>query len=188
MLTAHPNLDPIILIGPMKTGKTTVGKLLAEQLGCPFSSLDVLEKRYAREVGYSDHLADEIRAEKGVHAWYEYRRKYFDHVVLRFLQDQRSGILELGGGHPILPTPGQQLRVNLALAGYINIFLLIPDRDLNRSRFILLERQKPDRRNPDLNELLLADRRFFELARHVIYTYGSSPEESCDEILAILGF
>ena len=188
MLTAHPNLDPIILIGPMKAGKTTVGRLLAEQLGCLFSSLDVLETRYAREVGYSERLADEIRAKQGVHAWYEYRRTHFDHVVLRFLQDQRSGVLELGGGHPILPTPDQQLRVNLALASYANIFLLIPDRNLNRSRFILLERQKPDRRNPDLNELLLADRRYFELARHVIYTYSSTPEESCDEILAILGY
>jgi shikimate kinase len=179
---------PIILIGPMKSGKTTVGRLLAGQLGCPFCSLDIYETRYAREVGFRERLAEQIRAEQGVYAWYEYRRKHFDHVVIRFLQDQRSGVLELGGGHPILPTPEQQLRVNLALAMYEHVFLLIPDPDLKRSRYICRERQRPERRDPDLNDLLLSDRRFFELAKHVIYTYGSSPEESCDEILAILGF
>ncbi len=182
------NPFPIILIGPMKAGKTTVGKLLAEQLGCSFCSLDTLEVRYAREVGYKDSLADLIRSEQGVSAWYEYRRKHFDHVVIRFLQEQRTGVLELGGGHPILPTPEQQLRVNRALAVYPNTFLLIPDQDLSRSQFILRERQKPERRNPDLNELILSDRRFFDLARHVIFTHGNSPEESCEEILAILGY
>jgi len=179
---------PIILIGPMKAGKTTVGRLLAEQLSCPFCSLDIYETRYAREIGFKERLAEQIRAEQGIHAWYEYRRKHFDHVVLRFLQDQRNGVLELGGGHPILPTPEQQMRVNRALALYDHVFLLIPDPDLNRSRFICRERQRPERRNPDLNELLLSDRRYLELAKHVIYTDRSTPEESCEEILAILGF
>jgi shikimate kinase len=190
MVMRNLNRDslPIILIGPMKAGKTTVGRLLAEQLGCPFCSLDVYENRYAREVGFRERLAEQIQAEQGVYAWYEYRRKYFDHVVIRFLQDQRTGVLELGGGHPILPTPEQQLRVNRALAMIDHVFLLIPDPDLNRSRYICWERQRPERRDPDLNELLLSDRRFFELAKHVIYTHGNSPNESCEEILAILGF
>jgi shikimate kinase len=172
----------------MKAGKTTVGKLLARQLGCPFSSLDLDEVRYAGEVGYKQRLAEEIRQRQGVIAWYEYRRKHFDHVVIRFLQEQTTGVLELGGGHPILPTPEQQLRVNQALCPYSNVFLLIPHPDLARSKFILLERQRSDRRNPDLNDLLLADRRFFELAKRVFYTYGSSPEETSEEILAVLGY
>ena len=184
---AHDPL-PIILIGPLKAGKTTVGRLLAENLGCPFCPLDIYEHRYAREVGYKEQLAEQIRAEQGVYAWYEYRRKHFDHVVIRFLQDQNSAVLELGGGHPILPTHEQQLRVNRALARYENVILLIPDPDLNRSRYICRERQRPERRNPDLNEILLGDRRYFELAKHVIYTHGSSPDESCEEILALLGF
>jgi shikimate kinase len=187
-MTAHQNPYPIILIGPMKAGKTTVGKLLAKQLGCVFNSLDLDEVRYAGEVGYKQRIAEEIRQEQGVTAWYEYRRKHFDHVVIRFLQEHPSGVLELGGGHPILPTPEQQLRVNRALAPISSVFLLIPLDDLARSKFILLERQRPERRNPDLNDLLLADRRFFELAKRVIYTYGSSPEETTEEILAILGY
>jgi shikimate kinase len=188
MPKAHPNQFPILLIGPLKAGKTTVGKLLAEQLGCTFCSLDLDEVRYASEVGYRQPIAEEIRENQGVMAWYEYRRKHFDHVVIRFLQDQPGGVLELGGGHPILPTSEQQQRVNLVLASYANVFLLIPHENLARSRFILLERQRPDRRCPDLNELLLADRRYFELAKQVIYTYGSSPEETTEEILTLLGF
>ena len=165
-----------------------MGKLLAAQLGCTFHSLDLKEARYAGEVGYKQRIADEIRQQQGVLAWYEYRRKHFDHVVIRFLQEQPAGVLELGGGHPILPAPDQQLRVNQALAPYTSVFLLIPHHDLARSRFILHERQRPDRRSPDLNELLLADRRFFELAKRVFYTQGSSPEETAEEILAVLGY
>lgn len=38
------NEEPIILIGPVFAGKSTVGKLLVEALGRPFVSLDQVER------------------------------------------------------------------------------------------------------------------------------------------------
>ena len=38
--------EPIILIGPLKAGKTTIGTRLAARLDCSFVSLDRLEKQY----------------------------------------------------------------------------------------------------------------------------------------------
>jgi hypothetical protein len=67
------------------------------------------------------------------------------------------------------------------------VVLLLPTADLRESLTILKGRQKPERLHPDLNEELLADDRFLRLAKHVIYTQGKSPSESCAELLAKLG-
>jgi hypothetical protein len=45
-------------------------------------------------------------------------------------------------------------------------------------------RQKPEWLDPDLNELFLADERFFNLSRQVFYTDGKSAESVADEMLA----
>ena len=52
---------PIILIGPMSAGKSTIGSLLAEKLACPNYSLDDKRWDYYDEIGYDHATADEIR-------------------------------------------------------------------------------------------------------------------------------
>jgi shikimate kinase len=59
--------EPIILIGPMKVGKTMISKLLAERLNCSFASLDRLERTYTQANGFDPHLAALIQAQHG--AW-----------------------------------------------------------------------------------------------------------------------
>ena len=180
------NREPIILIGPLKGGKTTVGKLLAERLQWPFVSLDRLERHYAQQIGFDPEMASAIQASQGDLAWYSYRRRFFGEVVLRFLAEHREGVLELGGGHPILPEATEQRKLNDVLAGYRNVVLLMPSANIQESLAFLKSRQKPEHLNPDLNDLLLDDRRFFDLARFVIYTQGKLPPETCDEIISLL--
>ena len=57
--------EPIILIGPMKAGKTTVGRLLAAWLHRSFSSLDRVERHYTEAFGFDTHLADTIQHTQG---------------------------------------------------------------------------------------------------------------------------
>jgi shikimate kinase len=178
------NQEPVILIGPMKAGKTTVGTLLAAQLECSFTSLDRLERRYAEALGFDALLADSIQAAQGDWAWYTYRRQFFAEVVVRFLADHASGVLELGGGHPILADEAQQARVDRTLAPFRHVVLLLPTPDIDASLGILKGRQKPAYRDDDWNEKFLQDDRYFRLAKQVIYTEGQSPEATCDEILA----
>ena len=59
----------IILIGPLGAGKTTVGQLLAKQLGVPFCSVDTVRPAYYQKVGYhptaaasGDGVRDVMRA------------------------------------------------------------------------------------------------------------------------------
>jgi adenylate kinase family enzyme len=56
----------ILLIGPVRTGKSTLGKLLSEKLGQPCVSLDDLRWNYYREIGYDAALAKIIRQQGGL--------------------------------------------------------------------------------------------------------------------------
>lgn len=44
----------IILIGPIRVGKSTIGKLLAEQLGLESYRVDDVCFKYYKEIGYSE--------------------------------------------------------------------------------------------------------------------------------------
>lgn len=50
-------MTPILLIGPVRSGKSTQGRLLAEALGLPQASTDALRWDYYAEVGYGGRNA-----------------------------------------------------------------------------------------------------------------------------------
>jgi hypothetical protein len=160
---------------------------LAEQLHRPFVSLDRLEQQYTQIAGFDANQASHLQTTQGDWAWYSYRRGFFDEAVAQFLRNHTSGVLELGGGHPIAPDDQKQARINEALAPFRNVVLLMPVPDLEASLAILKRRQKPERLNPDLNELLLKDGRFFEMAKWIIYTHRKLPDEVCQDIIDSLG-
>ena len=82
----------IVLVGFMGAGKTTVGGLLAAELGLPFADSDqVIEQRAGR-------LIREIFAEDGEAAF-----RALEHQVITELLDGPDLVLALGGGaaeHP----------------------------------------------------------------------------------------
>jgi shikimate kinase len=83
------NVDRIVLTGFMGSGKTTVGRLLAAQLGWAFHDLDnEIERRTARTV-------PQIFAESGEAA---FRRQ--ESAALASLLGQHHIVLALGGGAP----------------------------------------------------------------------------------------
>jgi len=175
--------EPIILIGPLKAGKSTVGKLLAERLTLPFYSLDALEKRYTIPAGYDETVANGIRQQSGDWGWYSYRRRFFAEAVIQFLAEHPEGVLELGGGHPILPDAASQGRVNKALAPYKNIVLLLPHPDKDTTLRILNGRLRPEWRADDWNRYFLAGDQFQTLATLIIFTQNKTPAQTCAEII-----
>ena len=52
----------IVLIGPVRAGKSTLGRLLAQRLDLPQVSVDELRWKYHKEIGYDETLAKEFRA------------------------------------------------------------------------------------------------------------------------------
>jgi hypothetical protein len=51
-------LSDIVLIGPIRSGKSTIGRLLAEQLDVPQISMDALCWDYYNELEFSEPNAD----------------------------------------------------------------------------------------------------------------------------------
>jgi hypothetical protein len=179
--------NQIILIGPCNAGKSTIGKMLAARLGAPFVSLDSVERKYTVPAGYDPDRAEEIGKSGVPFAGYGCRRMFFDAAVVGFLADYREGVLELGGGHPIIPDPEKQARVTEALRPYNRVVLLLPTPDLRESMAILRARDGVPEGEPYFNELFLKDDTFLTLARFIVTTHGKTPEETCDEVLAALG-
>ncbi len=57
--------EPIILIGPMNVGKSTIGKLLSEATCLPQLSLDELRWKYYEEAGFGKEKVDLYIEEHG---------------------------------------------------------------------------------------------------------------------------
>ena len=119
----------VILIGPMGSGKTTIGQLLAEKLDLQFRDTDlVIEERSGKSVSdiFLEDGEDEFRV--------------LEKKVLRdeLLSDET--VLALGGGAPISVDAQSALRAIASPVIYLDISLaaVAPRIGFNRDRPLLL--------------------------------------------------
>jgi shikimate kinase len=183
-----PRTD-IILIGPVRAGKSTLARLLSEKLSWTLVSLDELRRRYYREIGYDDELAVTIRREGGFLALAIYWQLFDAYAVERVLAEHQNCVFDFGAGAGPAESTESFVRVQRALAPYLNVVLLLPSPDIEESLRILKARdaQPPADLNYDINRHFL-ERGFYQrLACHTVYSVGKTPEESRDEILATVG-
>jgi len=98
----------IVLVGFMGAGKTTIGQLLAERLGLPFTDSDqVIEQRAGRPVA-------QIFAEDGEPAF-----RALEHQVIADLLAGPALVLALGGG--AAEHPGTRERLAAAEVVYLQV-------------------------------------------------------------------
>jgi shikimate kinase len=182
----------IILIGPMSAGKSTIGQLLAEELGCPNYSLDEKRRDYYKEIGYEEALAEEIRQSEGMVGLLRYWKPFEAHAVVRTLADHSDGVIDFGAGHSVYDDDVLFGRVQKALEPYPYVILLLPSPDLDESVEILnnrfsqllaLEGIEADKRTLEINEHFVKHPSNFLLAKLIVYTKDRTPEETCAEIL-----
>jgi hypothetical protein len=182
------SVSDIILIGPIHTGKSTLGKLLSEKLGLPQISLDALRWKYYREIGYDDKLAKALRQHGGFLALVLYWNLFDAYAIERVLAEHRHCTFDFGAGAGICESRESFARVQLALAPYRNVFLVLPSLDLEESLQILKSRDThpPADLNFDFNRHFLEHQAYYELAKHTVFTKGRLPEETRDEILGLV--
>lgn len=183
---------PIVLIGPLGAGKTSVGHLLAERLNLPFCSVDTVREAYYQEVGYDNTLASQIAAsEQGFQGVLRYSKPFEARMVEKILTDHH-GILDFGASNSVYDDPDLFARVENALAPHPNVILLLPSPDLNESVEILKHRlirmltkagKEFTEELFELNEYFVKHPSNYNLAKLIIYTKDKSPEKICDEIL-----
>jgi shikimate kinase len=177
----------IILIGPIGAGKSTVGKLLADQLGLPQFSMDEYRWDYYKEIGYDEELAKQKRASEGLWGVCQYWKPFEAYAVERFLSEHQHCVIDLGAGHSVYEDPALFQRVERVLAPYPNVVLMLPSPDLDESLQILNEREEyVSDGYPNINEHFLRHPSNYTLAKFTVYTKAKTPEKTCDEILALV--
>jgi shikimate kinase len=173
----------IVLIGPVRTGKSTLGRLLAEKLGLPQVSLDIMREQYYTEIGFDPLLAKEIRQKGGFLALMFYRELFAAYAVERLLAEHHDCVIDFGAG--IYESDEIFSRVQKALADYSNVVLLLPSADIAEALRILAGRDAnpPADLTFDLSARFLRHYTYYDLARITVYTKGRMPAETCQEIL-----
>jgi shikimate kinase len=178
----------IILIGPVRSGKSTLGRLLAEKLGLPQVSLDDLRWKYYREIGYDEVLAQTFRQRGGFLAMVLYWNLFDAYAIERLLDEHRTCVFDFGAGAGTTESQESFIRVQHALAPYPNVFLILPSPDIEEALHILRQRdlQPPADLNFDFNRHFLERGGYHCLAKHTVFTRGRTPEETRDDILDLI--
>lgn len=162
---------PIVIIGFMGAGKTTVARELARQLGCAMVDLDELV------VQRSGHFAAEIIDIDG-----EERFRLIESAALRqAIEENRDGVIALGGGTWTIPSNRDAIR-----AAKMQIIWLDTSFDICWERIRSSSDERPLARNETEARALFAVRRAdYELADIRIGDEAVSSLEST--VAAIIG-
>ncbi|HTX93172.1 MAG TPA: shikimate kinase [Anaerolineales bacterium] len=179
--------DDIVLIGPVRAGKSTIGRLLAGRLQYPQVSLDEVRWKYYAEIGYDAEVARTIRAQGGFLALVYYRNLFAAYAVERMLGEHHDCVFDFGAG--IYESHESFRRVQRALSDYPNVILLLPSPDRLEALKILKERDAhpPQDLTFDISAYFFQHHTYYDLAKLTFYTKDKAPEETCAEILDCLG-
>ena len=159
----------ITLTGFMGSGKTTVGKVLADFLGCPFLDLDEL---IVKKAGKS---IPDIFAQDGEPAFRLLEAKLLRQTVEKYAET--TAVLALGGGAVLAPASAALLR-DKTVCIYLRATL---DTLLQRLAGETAGRPLAD---ASLAARLAAREPIYEETAHVIIdTDGLAPDEVADEII-----
>ncbi len=155
----------IVLVGFMGAGKTTVGHLLAEKLGLPFTDSDlVIEQRSGRPVR-------QIFAEDGEPAF-----RALEHETVKDLLRGPDVVLALGGGAVEHPGTRQALRTAQVVylqVGYGEAMLRVAG-----------DEYRPLLRTPGLEDLYRRRLSAYEsVATLTVATDGRRPEAVCLDVI-----
>lgn len=159
------------LAGMPGSGKTTVGRIVADALGCPFLDLDALvEKKAGKSV-------QALFAEEGEPAFRKVEGQVLRQTVAKYAES--DAVLALGGGSVTLPGAVALLQEKTLCIWLRTRLETLEDRlkDTIIARPLLAE--------PGALARLLAEREaLYEAAAHItLDTDGASPEEIADEII-----
>jgi shikimate kinase len=183
---------PIILIGPLGAGKTTVGRLLAEKLALPFCSVDDVRAAYYAQVGYDKTTAAQLAAsDQGFWGALRYSKPFEARMVELILADQH-GVIDFGASNSVYEEAELLERVEKALSPHPNVILLLPAPEVDESAAILRDRltRMLTAAGRDFTEDLFELNEYFlrqpsnrRLAKQVIYTQDKTPETICAELV-----
>ena len=167
-------INNIILVGPMGSGKTTIGRRLSERLSLDFFDSD---HEIINITGVSiDHIFD-VEGEKG------FRAREFD--VLKKLCNMPNIVLATGGGAVILDE-NRELMKNAGLVVYLlsSVDQILRRTAKSKSRPLL---EKSNNRRKTITDIIdNRDLLYKDVASLIVNTNGKKLNEVIDEIIAAM--
>lgn len=172
----------IILIGPMNTGKSTIGKLLSQKLNIPQVSMDEIKWEYYKEIGWEADTQKQIREQEGFAGVYRYWKRFELYGIERLLSEHSNCVIDFGAGHSVYEDNADFARARKLLSPYENVVLLLPSPDLDESVEILKQRSQLTINGVERNRFFMTHPSNQKLAKQVFYTKGKTLEETKEEI------
>ncbi|MDR7242456.1 shikimate kinase [Priestia megaterium] len=177
---------PIILIGPMCAGKTTVGEMVAKKLKIPQCSMDEVRFYYYSEIGFSKETQQNIREKQGFQGMYPYWKPFESYAVKRILEKYKHAVIDFGAGHSVYEDIKLFQQVENTLKPYQSLFLLLPSADKEEFIQILHQRLRQvtdDKDVFELNKHFVTHPSNQKLAKQTIYTKEKSADTVAEEII-----
>lgn len=162
----------IVLIGFMGTGKTSIGRLLANRLGRPFIDSD---KKIEHECGMAIR---DIFATYG-QAFFREKEKNVIAKIARY----KNSVIATGGGVVLNPENVSRLRSNGVLITLTASLEVIVERTARRSNRPLLEQAD---RVKTIAKLLQERAGLYDQGDFIIDTDHNTPQQVVDAILVFL--
>ncbi|MCZ8494981.1 shikimate kinase [Priestia megaterium] len=178
---------PIILIGPICAGKTTVGEKVAKALNIPQCSMDEVRFSYYEEIGFSKEQQQHIRKNQGFQGMYAYWKPFEAYAVKRILEEYKHAVIDFGAGHSVYEDMGLFQQVEKTLKPYQSLFLLLPSADKEESIQLLHQRLQQitdDKDVFELNKHFVTHPSNEMLAKQTIYTKEKSADTVAEEIIS----
>ncbi len=182
-------MKSIILIGPMRAGKSTISQLLADTLHIPNIRLDQIKADYYSQMGYDVDHARALHREGGLEKLLPYLKPFEAQLVEQILQEHPDDhVIDFGAGHSVYEETDLFERVKTALSSFPNVIYITPCADPEEAIRILHQRDLDDAESglPEINRLFVTHPSNSMLATHVIYNQNQTPVQTCDQILALI--
>ena len=180
---------PIVIIGPMAAGKSTVAHELALRTGLLQVPFDAVRFYYYLKLGFT--FAEQL-AQPDFRSVAEYWRPFHLPAAEALLAEFDEAIIDFGAGHAHFEDEAEIARLERILAPVPNVILLMPSEDPVRATEISVQRDRErlgDRWDPsraDMAGEFVRSESFRRVAKQVVVTEGLTIAESVDRVMAVL--
>ena len=172
----------IVLTGPIGVGKSTLAKLLGNDLGLEVCTYDKIKDEYRYKIGLSRDKALEINKNEGAYAMIQYMNEYKSQILEPIIRDYPNHIIDLGAGAHSFDEPHQIERARDAFNLVDEVILLIPSKDLE----INIKSLPGFKENWEVNTYLIMHPTNKLFSTKTVYTHKKTPEEVLRDTKQIL--